>query len=156
VVRTVVLTTTPTSTVVTGLTNGTAYNFRIAAVNALGTGAFSASSATVTPVGAPTVPGAPTIGVPLRGAAGGAITATATWVAPASTGGSVITGYRVSALRMAANGTTVLGTTVQNVGPAARTSTFTLAAGTYRFEVRAVNAVGAGAPSARSVLVVPR
>jgi Ca2+-binding RTX toxin-like protein len=156
VVRTVVLTTTPTSTVVTGLTNGTAYNFRIAAVNALGTGAFSASSATVTPVGAPTVPGAPTIGVPLRGAAGGAITATATWVAPASTGGSVITGYRVSALRMAANCTTVLGTTVQNVGAAARTSTFTLAAGTYRFEVRAVNAVGAGAPSARSVLVVPR
>jgi Ca2+-binding RTX toxin-like protein len=152
VARTVVTSTTATSTVVTGLTNGTVYNFRVAAVNALGVGPFSASSATVTPA---TVPGAPVIGTPARGAAGGALTATATWSAPVANGGSAITGYRVSALRIAANGA-VLGTTVQVVGPTLRSSTFTLAAGNYRFEVRATNAVGTGAPSARSALVAPR
>jgi hypothetical protein len=101
------------------------------------------------------VPGAPVIGTPARGAAGGALTATATWSAPVANGGSAITGYRVSALRIAANGA-VLGTTVQVVGPTLRSSTFTLAAGNYRFEVRATNAVGTGAPSARSALVAPR
>jgi hypothetical protein len=42
--------------VVTGLTNGTAYVFRVAAVNALGTGAYSTASSAVTPAAAPSVP----------------------------------------------------------------------------------------------------
>ena len=153
VVRTVVLTGAATSTTVTGLTNGTAYNFRVQAVTALAVGALSVASNTVTPA---TVPGAPGILAPARGPAGGALTAVANWAAPASAGGSAITGYRVTALRMAANGTTVLGTTVVVVASTLRTRSFTLAAGSYRFQVVAVNSVGDSVPSARSALVQPR
>jgi hypothetical protein len=47
---------TATSATVTGLTNGTAYVFRVAAVNGLGTGSYSAASSSVTPAAAPSVP----------------------------------------------------------------------------------------------------
>ena len=38
-----------TSDTITGLTNGTAYTFTVAAINAVGTGAASAASAAITP-----------------------------------------------------------------------------------------------------------
>ncbi|WP_242652840.1 peroxidase family protein [Intrasporangium flavum] len=154
-VRTVTVTPgTATSTTVTALTNGTAYRFQVIAVNAVGSSAPSALSASVTPA---TVPGAPVIGNAANGRQGGAITAIANWAPPASNGGSAITGYRVTALRMGA-GNTVLGTTVSALQPAtARQLEMTLPqTGNYRFTVQAVNAVGGGAQSARSNQVLGR
>jgi len=141
---------TATSLVVTGLANGSTYRFQVAATNAAGTGPNSALSAVVIPA---TVPGAPVIGTAAPGTAGGAVTATAQWNPPASTGGSAVTGYRVRALRMSATGT-VLATTTSAVQPgSARQLTMTLQAGNYRFTVRAVNKAGPGPQSARSNLV---
>ena len=146
-----------TSLAVTGLTNGTAYHFQVAATNSAGTGAFSASSNTVTPVAA-TVPGRP-YRRPDPGAAGGALTAVAHWTAPSSTGGSPITGYQVTILRMsssAANATVLSTTTSAVLGASVRQLSVTLASGNYRFQVVAINAVGTSQPSARSANVVPR
>lgn len=70
-----------------GLTNGLTYYFRVAAINADGTGEASASSAGATPAGVPGGPDAPTV-------TAGDTTATLTWSAPSS-GGTAITGYTV-------------------------------------------------------------
>jgi hypothetical protein len=135
-----------TSTVVTGLTNGTAYNFTVRALNGTGAGPDSTPSNEVTPA-AP--PGAPTIGTAVAGNA----SATVNWTAPASDGGSAITSYdvrvvnaanaQVGALRTAAVGATSLVVTGLTNGTA------------YRFQVRAVNAIAAGPYSALSIAVTP-
>jgi hypothetical protein len=83
----------------------------------------------------------------------------ARWSAPADNGGSPVTGYRVTILRMssaAANATVLNRTTSILLGPTVRSRSFTLQGDNYRFEVVAVNANGAGAVSARSNNVVPR
>ena len=107
---------------------------------------------TVTPA---TVPGLVQIGAPTQGPAGGALTASANWNPPLSNGGANITNYRVQALRMAADGTveSVQGNII--VGAAVRTRSFTLPAGTYRFDVSAINAVGEG-PAVRSEAIAAR
>ena len=148
-----------TSLLVTGLTNGTAYRFQVAAANSAGTGPYSALSNGVTPGATTTAPGPPVIGTPSQGAVGGELTAIARWTPPASDGGSAITGYQVTALRMSStdpNATVLSRTTSRVLGPAVRQREFTLPAGNYRFEVVAINGIGTSPPSARSTVVVPR
>lgn len=68
-----------------------------------------------------TAPGAPGIGTAVAGLAGGAITATATWSAPASDGYSAVTGYLVTAQQLSSKGA-VVATTVSPLQPAASRS----------------------------------
>ena len=153
VVRTVPAGAAATSLVVTGLSNGTSYKFRVQAVNGLipapNTSPFSAFSNTVTPQ-APTVAGAPTIGT----ATPGNTSATVNWTPPANNGGSPITGYEVRVVNVATNAQ--VGA-LRPAGPTATSLVVTgLTNGTqYRFQVRALNAVGAGPYSALSNTVTP-
>ncbi len=93
-----------------------------------------------------TVPGAPTIGTATPGNA----QATVTWSAPASNGGSAITGYVV---------TPYIGATAQTattVGNVLTTPITGLTNGTtYTFRVAAINSVGTGSQSANSNAVTP-
>ena len=124
---------------VTGLTNGTAYTFTVTATNTIGTGSPSAASNSVTPA---TVPGAPVIGTATAGNA----QASVSFTAPASNGGSPITGYTVTSSPggITASGTvspiTVIGLTDGSA---------------YTFNVTATNGVGTGTASAASNSVTP-
>ncbi len=130
---------TATTETVTGLTNGTAYTFKVAAINAIGTGSQSAASGSATPA---TTPGAPTIGT----ATAGVGSATVTWTAPANNGGAAITGYVVTPYKAG------VAQAIVNFGSAATTETVTgLANNTaYTFAVAAVNGMGTGPNSAQS------
>jgi hypothetical protein len=140
----------------TGLTNGTAYFFKVAAINSVGTGSYSTASSGVTPVAATTVPGAPTS----VGGTAGDSQASVSWTAPASNGGAAISGYRVQVSTSAggvyadAAGTCAFATTGTST---ALTCTATgLTNGTaYFFKVAAINSVGTGSYSTASSGVTP-
>ena len=138
-------TSTATSATVTGLTGGSAYYFRVAAVNVIGQGSYSSTSSAVTPLtpAVPSTPAAPTC-VPSSGQLA------VSWVAPAANG-SAITSYR---LQRSANGTS--GWTDQSTNA---TSPFTqtgLTNGTsYYYRVRATNGVGNSSDSASSAACIP-
>lgn len=126
--------------VVAPLTNGTGYQIRIRAVNAVGTGAV-ATAASATPR---TVPGAPTVGVVTPGAGQLSVAFTA----PTSDGGAPITNYEWS----------VDGTTWTTPSPASTASPLVatgLTNGTpYTIRLRAVNAAGHG-PAASGAPAAP-
>ena len=132
---------TATSYTVTGLTNGQSYTFRVRAANSAGASAASAASPSVTPA---TVPGAPT-----------GLSATVSdqrvdliWTAPASNGGQSITDYEYEQ-----GGS---GTWISTGSTATSYMVHNLTNGQpYRFRVRALNSVGAGAASAASPNVTP-
>ena len=119
----------------TGRANGTAYQYTVAAVNASGPGTLS-TPVTATPAAVPGAPAAPTV------TAGDGEVQIA-WSAPASNGGSALTGYRLYR-----DGTPVdvaLGATTT-----AHLDEAVVNGQTYGYEVAAVNAVGEGprSPSA--------
>jgi hypothetical protein len=124
---------------VIGLTNGTAYTFTVTATNANGTGSASSASNSVTPS---TVPGAPTIGTATKGNT----QATVAFTAPASDGGSAITGYTATSSPGGLTGT----------GTASPVTVIGLTNGTaYTFTVTATNANGTGPASSASNSVTP-
>jgi Domain of unknown function (DUF4082)/Fibronectin type III domain/Bacterial Ig domain len=135
-----------TSATITGLTVGTSYTFTVAATNVAGTGTASAQSNAVVPTST-SVPGAPT-GVTAQGKSSGALVS---WTAPTTTGGSAITGYKV---------TPYIGSTPQTATTAGASATSVTLSGlsngtAYTFRVAAINALGTGAESAPSGSVTP-
>ena len=134
---------TGTTVTLPALTNGTTYYFQVAAVNTAGQGPRSDEVSAV-PV---TVPGAPTGLTAIAG--NGQVTLS--WTAPASDGGSKVTGYDL-----------YVGTTADLSGnaPVARvtgtvvTVTNLINGTRYYFGVTAVNRVGEGRPS-NEVSAVP-
>ncbi|NDB18063.1 MAG: hypothetical protein EB027_02120, partial [Actinobacteria bacterium] len=123
---------------VTGLTNGTAYSFLVAANNSEGSG--DAAQADATPY---TVPGAPS-GV---SATAGAASATVSWNAAVGNG-AAISGYTVTA----APG----GKTCTTIGALSCTVTGLTNGTSYTFTVTASNASGEGPASAASAPATPR
>ena len=130
-----------TEHVLKGLANGTAYRFKVRAVNAEGTGAASPQSARVTPATTPAAP-ATFDAVSSNGQV------TLTW-APGSDGGSAITGWQ-----FAQDDGKGFGAWTNIQGSGADTSSHVVEGLTngvaYRFKVRAVNALGAGMESPAS------
>ena len=135
-------TSTNTSTTITGLTNGTAYEVRVAAINSVGTGSYT-SAASATPAAADTVPGVPD-----------SLSLTAedtqiaiSWTAPSNTGGTPITGYSVQ-YRPGISGNWTNWTHASTATSATITG---LTNGTaYEVRVAAINSVGTGSYITRS------
>ncbi len=124
-----------TGCTITGLTNGTSYTVTVTATNANGAGPAS-SGATGTPQG---TPGAPTALVLTPGETQIGVS----WTAPASTGGSAITGYTATAT----GGSTCTSATTSC------TITGLTNGSTYSVTVTATNANGTGPASAASSAV---
>ena len=119
----------------TGLASGDTRHYRVSAINTNGTGVPSNVDSATTGT---SVPGAPT---GLTATASGATQIDLSWSAPASTGGSAITGYRIE---VSPNGTSGWTDQVANTNSTATTYAHTgLAAGdTRHYRVSAINAVG--------------
>jgi hypothetical protein len=111
---------------VTGLTDGNAYTFTVAATNGVGTGDASGPSTAVTPQGPP----GPPAGV---GAVAGDAEAVVSWSPPLSDDGSPVTQYLAVS------------------DPAGLTNETA-----YTFTVTATNLLGTGEPSAPSESATPR
>ena len=129
----------------TGLTNNTAYQFTVVAVNSYGDSAPSGASPSVTPT-APAPPDAPFI----TNVTGEDSAVEVTW-APPDTGTADLTGYTLTA---SAGGSTV--STTSEPATATEATVTGLTNGTqYTFTITAQNAAGTGTASPPSVPVAP-
>ena len=132
---------TATSYLVIGLNNRQSYTFRVRAANSIGSGAATGPSERVTPAKAPDAP------TGLR-ADPGDRQVELTWTAPASDGGSMITGYEYE------QDDSGIWNSTQSTD-LRHTVTGLVNGQSYRFRVRALNDVGEGAESAASASVAP-
>ncbi|QAY73765.1 fibronectin type III domain-containing protein [Agromyces protaetiae] len=114
---------------ISGLTNGTAYQFRVVAINAKGSSPASDQSVAVTPYGAPSAVGS--LSIPTPGY--GPTTVTANWTAPGVTGGGAVK-YQARIDSGGWNDVSGLSFSFSNIG-----------VGSHTVYVRAVN-VGSGKP----------
>ena len=137
-------TSTATTATVTGLTNNTAYQVQVRAVNSVGDGPWSASA--TLKAGLPAAPAVPEL-TPGNGSL------RAAWTAP-SGNGSAISGYDVQ--YSSDSGTTWLSHTHTGTGTSATIPTLTNGT-SYEVQVRAVNSVGDGpwSPSATATAGAP-
>lgn len=124
-----------TTALVTSLTNGLSYNFRVSATNIAGTGAVS-NTATATP--ALSVPTAPRTLAAVSSENG---QSTLTWLAPLSNGGAAITDYKVE-YKLSTEPTTWSifpdGTSTNLTATVTGLTNFL----SYNFRVSAINSVG--------------
>lgn len=132
------------SAVITGLTNGQAYYFRVSAVNSVGQGDYNTTQTSFTPA---SVPGSATALSATQPTGG--TTSTISWTNPASNGGSVITGYEVSYKLSSDARYTVFSTA--SASPV--TVTGLTRGATYDFQVVAINGVGRSVPTSTVNLV---
>ena len=134
---------TDTAATVTGLTNGTSYQFRVKAVSSGGTSEPSATASAI--VGVPSEPtslNATPLGLSVR----------LSWTAPTQNGGSDVTDYVVQYSKDS-------GATWSTFSDSVSTSTTTTVTGltnglTYQFKVSATNSIGSSAASS-VVIAVP-
>lgn len=122
-----------------GLTNGTPYYFKVAAVNAQGVGESSSAGGPFTPL---TTPDALTA----VSATAGDLDAAVSWTAPQSDGGSPLVSYTATAV---ADGQTTRSCTSNSGMPITPSCTITNLINdvTYSVSVVATNSVGASQPS---------
>ncbi|MYC97948.1 MAG: hypothetical protein F4X13_01635 [Gammaproteobacteria bacterium] len=127
----------------TGLSAGTTRHYRVAAINTASEGPWSRVVQATTEV---SVPGAPTSLRVNPNGLKGSTELLLTWGAPANTGGSPITGYRIewsstgaSPWNFVVPGPTGTATTYLHIGLAPNTTRY--------YRVRALNAQGQGNPS---------
>ena len=109
-----------------------------------------------TPAIAAGAPSAPHIGLASPGRRGGAVTARARWGAPASAGGSAISGYKVRAEKVDSAGRVVKVFITRTLSAGSRSASLRLAKGKYRFFVIAYNRAGPSPLSAPSRVVRAR
>ncbi len=137
---------TGTSTQVTGLTNGTAYEFQVASTNAVGNSAFSNVSGPITPVAPASAP------LAFVAVAGNA-QVDLSWTIPASDGGSAITDYQIESSLNGGGSWTVVADAVSTATSA--TLTGLVNGTTYTYRVAAITSYGLGAWSTPSSPVTP-